>query len=226
MVYERQLGSPIDLNAALPPIGVLQPGNYDEAIRRRLGHIADKGPLQNAFEAGRAQKRQAAAYQAAMQNMSGGQGMFGAQGSDMPVAGGKWFSPIQGFKPTFEFGAHYKRGGQHMGIDFAAPAGTAVYSPFGGRIVSIGNEGGDWRSGKKGFGNAIRIRFNNGTYGILGHLNNFANGLKIGDVLRAGQFLGGVGSTGYSSGSHLHYEMRRSLYDPATAFNPSSWFGW
>jgi murein DD-endopeptidase MepM/ murein hydrolase activator NlpD len=218
MVYQRQMGEPIRLDAALPKLGpgTLQPGNYDEAIRRRLGTIDASGRDQTLFENQQASKRQQSAYQAALQ------GINSSQGQNIGP-GGKWLNPLgPNFRPEFEWGQYggaNNRHGTHKAYDFAAPTGTRVMSPFGATVVETGFQ-------KGGFGNNVRVRFDNGTYGIFGHLSAFAKGLKSGQRLTPGQILGYVGSTGRSTGSHLHFETRYSLYDPGTSFNPGSWFGW
>lgn len=212
MVYQRKLGEAIDLNAALPIIGKPQPYDYDEAIRRRWSGIDDLGNQQNQYVARKAQERQASAYQQAINaQLSGGPGT--------PQPGGKWISPINGYKPSFGYGA-YPSGGEHNAFDIAAPGGTPIWAPYGGTIVSSKYEGDD------SFGNALRIRFDNGTYGIMGHLSGFANGIKPGYKFDQGANLGYVGSTGNSTGNHLHFETRYDLYDEDTAFNSGSWFGW
>ena len=90
----------------------------------------------------------------------------------------------------------------HAGVDFAAPRGTPIYAAGDGRIVALGRKG--------NYGNYIRIR-HNGTYQTAyGHLNGYVRGLKRGSRVRQGQVIGYVGSTGRSTGPHLHYEIHRN----------------
>ena len=124
--------------------------------------------------------------------------------------GGKYLNPIQGYHPAGEWG-HYASGGPHLALDFAVPIGTTARAPMDGKIVSAG-----WESG--GFGLAIRIQNADGTYTILGHLSTLY-GVRPGDQIKAGMPLAGSGSTGNSTGPHLHVEFRKSLYDPGSAFN-------
>ena len=132
-------------------------------------------------------------------------------------------SPLPGFAVTFGFGEQYgstrAAGDYHKGIDFAAPQGTRVYMPEGARIVSAG-----WEN--SGFGFAIRYQAADGTFGILGHLASISGGLKAGTVVKAGVFAGRIGSTGDSSGYHLHWEKRRKLYDINTAYDFSDLVEW
>ena len=131
-------------------------------------------------------------------------------------------NPLPGFKITFGFGAAYgsrrTAGSHHRGVDFAAPEGTRVRAPEGGRIISAG-----WED--SGFGLAIRYQAADGTYGILGHLSELGN-LEPGMAFKAGTYLGRVGTTGDSSGDHLHWEKRRDLYTPSTAYDFTDSIAW
>ncbi|MBI5682215.1 MAG: M23 family metallopeptidase [Deltaproteobacteria bacterium] len=96
----------------------------------------------------------------------------------------------------------------HHGIDYSAPMGTPIVTTGGGRIEFIG-----WKSG---YGKVIVIKHNNTYKTMYGHLNSFAKGIKTGGVVKQGQVIGYVGSTGLSTGPHLHYEVRKS----GTFINP------
>lgn len=87
----------------------------------------------------------------------------------------------------------------HKGVDFAAPRGTPIYAAGDGKIERIGR----WSS----YGNYIRIRHNGRISTAYAHLNGFAKGLGRGDTVSQGQLIGYVGSTGRSTGPHLHYEV-------------------
>ena len=87
----------------------------------------------------------------------------------------------------------------HKGVDFAAPTGTPIYAAGDG-VVERANRYG-------GYGNYIRIR-HNGTYQTAyAHLNGFAKGIKAGARVRQGDVIGYVGTTGRSTGTHLHYDV-------------------
>jgi len=88
---------------------------------------------------------------------------------------------------------------KHNGIDYAATRGTEVYAAGAGKVVNM------YRS--KSYGNYIRIRHANGYSTAYAHLNNFASGIKVGSVVEQGQTIGAVGSTGFSTGNHLHFEL-------------------
>jgi len=87
----------------------------------------------------------------------------------------------------------------HRGIDFAAPTGTPVYAGGNGVIEFAGNNG--------SYGKYIRIRHNNEYKTAYAHLNGFNKGISKGVRVNQGQVIGFVGSTGRSTGPHLHYEI-------------------
>lgn len=87
----------------------------------------------------------------------------------------------------------------HTGVDWAAPTGTPIMAAGNGTIELAGRHGGN--------GNYVRLRHGNGYKTAYSHLKNFAPGIKKGAKVRQGQLLGYVGSTGLSTGPHLHYEV-------------------
>ena len=89
----------------------------------------------------------------------------------------------------------------HRGLDFAAPRGTPVVAAGDGVIERIGRYG--------AYGKYIRIRHNSTYKTAYAHLNSYARGMKTGKRVRQGQTIGYVGSTGRSTGPHLHYEVLR-----------------
>jgi murein DD-endopeptidase MepM/ murein hydrolase activator NlpD len=92
---------------------------------------------------------------------------------------------------------HYVRA--HTGVDWAAPMGTPIFASGNGAIDEIGVKG--------GYGKYIRLRHNNGYMTAYGHMTAFARGLDVGSKVRQGQVIGFVGSTGLSTGAHVHYEI-------------------
>ncbi|WP_122894230.1 peptidoglycan DD-metalloendopeptidase family protein [Arcobacter peruensis] len=89
-----------------------------------------------------------------------------------------------------------KRYRAHLGTDFAAPRGRKIYAAGDGRIEFKGRRG--------GYGNTIIIKHRNGYKTLYAHQNGFRKGLKRGANVKKGQHIGYVGSTGLSSGPHLH----------------------
>ena len=87
----------------------------------------------------------------------------------------------------------------HTGVDWAAPMGTPIFASGNGVVEKIGWEG--------GYGKYIRIRHANGYETAYGHMSAFARGIEAGKKVRQGQVIGFVGSTGLSTGAHVHYEI-------------------
>lgn len=129
----------------------------------------------------------------------------------------QYVNPVAGYKPEGAWGTYPESHGKHLALDFAVPVGTKVGAPMAGTVVSAG-----WEDG--GFGYAVRIRNIDGTYTILGHLSKID--VRPGMTVKPGQIVAASGSSGRSTGPHLHLEMRRSLYDPSTSFDFSKLFTW
>jgi len=112
-------------------------------------------------------------------------------------------TPIDGARLTSGFGMRkhptlgYNK--MHRGVDFGAPSGTPIYAAGDGTIESISDNG--------SYGNYIRIRHNSEYSTAYAHMKGFANGLNQGDRVRQGDIIGYVGTTGRSTGPHLHYEV-------------------
>jgi murein DD-endopeptidase MepM/ murein hydrolase activator NlpD len=90
---------------------------------------------------------------------------------------------------------------QHQGIDYIAPTGTPVACVADGRVITAG-----WCGG---YGRLVRVGHRDGYETRYGHLSGFARGIKPGTPVTQGQIIGYVGSTGLSTGPHLHYEVRK-----------------
>jgi len=112
-------------------------------------------------------------------------------------------TPINGARLSSSFGMrkHPIDGfnKMHRGTDFAAPKGTPIMASGNGIIKKAG-----WCGGG---GNCIRIRHNSTYETIYAHMSKFARGIKNGKRVKQGQTIGYVGSTGKSTGPHLHYEV-------------------
>lgn len=93
-----------------------------------------------------------------------------------------------------------KRRRLHGGVDYAAPRGTPILAAGNGRVEKAGRAG--------GYGNLIVIKHTNGYETRYAHQSRFAKGIAPGVRVRQGQVIGYVGSTGLSTGPHLHYEIR------------------
>jgi murein DD-endopeptidase MepM/ murein hydrolase activator NlpD len=87
----------------------------------------------------------------------------------------------------------------HTGVDWATPYGTPIFASGNGVVEKVGPEG--------GYGKYVRLKHNNGYETAYGHMSAFAKGLEPGKRVRQGQVIGFVGSTGQSTGPHVHYEI-------------------
>jgi murein DD-endopeptidase MepM/ murein hydrolase activator NlpD len=133
----------------------------------------------------------------------------GGSGACAPVTGGAVGTGVFIF-PT---GRHYLSGfdytpkTNHLGIDLAGDLGDPVYATDGGVIVYAG-------SNSYGYGNMVMIDHGTGFQSLYAHLSLIS--VSCGESVNQGQYLGAVGSTGRSSGPHLHFEVRTS----STVINP------
>ena len=128
-------------------------------------------------------------------------------------------TPLDGAKISSNFGMrkHPISGfnKMHKGIDFAAPIGTPIYAGGNGIVEYVGRNG--------GYGKYIRIRHNNEYKTAYAHLNSYKKGISKGVRVNQGEVIGYVGSTGRSTGPHLHYEIiyQNKQINPLTLKLPS-----
>ena len=103
----------------------------------------------------------------------------------------------------------------HKGLDFAAPSGTPIYAAGDGVIERIGRY--------STYGKYIRIRHKAGLKTVYAHMRGYKSGLRKGSRVKQGQTIGYVGSTGRSTGPHLHYEivLNNKSVNPATVKLPT-----
>ncbi|QIG47101.1 M23 family metallopeptidase [Nordella sp. HKS 07] len=113
-------------------------------------------------------------------------------------------TPVSGFKLTSGFGMRrhpllgYNK--MHTGIDFGAPYGTPIRAAGNGKIEVAGRFG--------AYGIAVKLKHNGKYETLYAHMSRLADGIRAGGNVRQGQVIGYVGSTGRSTGPHLHYEVR------------------
>ena len=113
-------------------------------------------------------------------------------------------TPINNAKVTSSFSTRRKHPvlgftRAHKGVDFRAATGTPIPAAGAGRVVKRGYN--------SGHGNFIRIRHNGSFETLYAHMSKFAKGVNVGTTVRQGQIVGYAGSTGLSTGPHLHYEI-------------------
>ena len=119
----------------------------------------------------------------------------GALERPLTASFGAYIWPTTGTVSSF-FGPRW--GVLHQGIDIVAPHGTPVYAADGGEVFFVGWFG--------GYGNIIKILHDNGHVTYYAHLSSMY--VLVGDLVYRGQHIGGVGTTGHSTGNHLHFEIR------------------
>ena len=88
----------------------------------------------------------------------------------------------------------------HKGVDYAAPRGTPIKATGDGKVLLAGRRG--------GYGNTVIIQHGNTYRTLYGHMQGFAKGVKTGGSVKQGQVIGYIGTTGLSTGPHLHYEFQ------------------
>lgn len=119
----------------------------------------------------------------------------------------EYYQPVDYTRISSTYGGRASPGGigstNHRGIDLAAPLGTGVFAPIGGEVLRAGVNG--------GYGNYVEIKGADGNTHLFGHLNSI--NVSKGDVIGAGGLLGTVGSTGTSTGNHLHYGVKNAAGD-------------
>ncbi len=113
-------------------------------------------------------------------------------------------SPVEFSRISSRFGKRKhpisKRWKVHKGVDYAASRGTPVRATADGKVVHAGNKG--------GYGKTVVLRHAGRFSTLYAHMNGYAKKIRSGARVKQGQIIGYVGSTGYSTGPHLHYEFR------------------
>ena len=117
----------------------------------------------------------------------------------VPVYKGEYRWPLEAGAVTSEFGQRW--GGAHEGIDIAADLGVPVYTTAPGEVVYAGDKLG-------GYGNVIMVRHDQKTTSIYGH--NRLLRVRTGEKVHADQVIASLGSTGRSTGPHVHFELREN----------------
>jgi murein DD-endopeptidase MepM/ murein hydrolase activator NlpD len=123
-------------------------------------------------------------------------------------------TPIDGARLTSGFGKRkhpvlgYTK--MHRGVDFGARTGTPIMAAGNGVVEFAARNG--------GYGNYVRIRHNNSYKTAYAHMSKYGKGIRKGTQVKQGQIIGYVGTTGRSTGPHLHYEVHKN----GTQINPLS----
>ncbi|MDO9223274.1 MAG: M23 family metallopeptidase [Caulobacter sp.] len=126
-------------------------------------------------------------------------------------------SPLTGFAVNSPFGLRkmpWEEGGRlHEGVDIAAPVGTPIRVTLAGTVVRTGVDG--------GYGRFVEVAHGDGLTSLYAHLGRTARGLKAGMVIPVGYVVAYVGSSGRSTGAHLHFEIR----EDGRPLNPTVFMG-
>ena len=116
-----------------------------------------------------------------------------------------WLKPLTKYTLSSPFGMRYhpvlKKDKMHNGVDMAAPANTPIYAARGGQVITAAYQ-------KNGAGNYVQIDHGDGFRSIYMHMTRYI--VKVGDYVAPGQVIGYVGSTGMSTGNHLHFGISKN----------------
>ena len=173
--------------------------NIDEQLDKAVAFSAERAAAAQA-EAEEAAAAAAAAAQAAAAPAAPAQAAQTASGAVV--------SPAQG---TFTSGYGMRWGTLHAGIDIANAIGTPILAIMDGTVIDSGPA--------SGYGQWIRIQHSDGSVSVYGHMSTLA--VSVGQSVTAGQQIAGMGSEGFSTGSHLHFEIHPSGNG---AVDPVGWF--
>src|SRR5213596_1468112 len=178
----------------------LRPGDRVEVVIERLNSPAGEKRLGRILAA-RVEVAGSPSFAFAFENPNGANVFYDDKGRSLRRAFLR--APLRFSHISSRFGGRFhpilKRWRTHEGTDYAAAYGTPVRATADGIVTQAGRNG--------GYGNLIEIRHANGIRTRYGHLSRFATGVHVGQRVSQEQTIGYVGSTGLSTGPHLHYEF-------------------
>ncbi len=169
---------------------------YEEKVIE--GRVIDNGSILAARFTNRGKTYTAVRYT----NKQGSSNYYNAQGISMRKAFIR--TPVDFARISSRFSAGRRHPilntiRAHKGVDYAAPRGTPIKAAGNGRVLLAGRKG--------GYGNTIIIQHGNSYRTLYGHMQGFAKGVRNGSNVKQGQVIGYIGTTGLSTGPHLHYEF-------------------
>lgn len=127
---------------------------------------------------------------------------------------GKWQFPYKGdYTITSQFGVARGSGTKHKGVDLVGKSNKHIYPVYVGKVITKRYDG-------DGYGNYVVIEHGNGYWSLYAHLKTVY--VNVGQTVNADTILGVEGSTGRSTGSHLHLEIRKSNNSSSSAIDPIS----
>jgi len=191
----------------------IQPGDrievlYEEKVDAKSGKVIEAGAVHYAALHTRSKALRVYRHE----TNDGFSHLFNGQGRSVRKA--LMLTPIEGARISSGYGMRkhpilgYNK--MHRGLDFAAPKGTPIMAAGDGIVEFAGPNG--------GYGNYVRIRHPNLYQTVYGHLSDYARDISRGVRVKQGEIIGYVGSTGRSTGPHLHFEIRRD----GEPINPTS----
>ena len=177
----------------LPPGGASPPSRYDahDAIHAAAFYLCDSGARDGDLRAAIFGYNHADWY---VEKVLAQAERYRAAGSTSPASAGGWVVPVAG-RCSSGFGP--RDGDFHQGQDLAAPIGTPIVAAAAGTVLDAGPA--------SGYGLWVRVQHPGGTVTTYGH--NHTNHVAPGQLVRAGQPIGEVGSRGQSTGPHLHFQI-------------------
>ena len=131
-----------------------------------------------------------------------------AEAQAAKIALNQWVLPVDDYHLTAEFGDWGLWAGYHTGLDFSADYGAPIKAMANGEITEVGYDG--------SYGNKVVITLDDGTELWFCHMSEYA--VSSGEVVRAGEVIGYVGTTGNTTGAHLHVEVRPGAGDPVDPY--------
>ena len=211
---EEQIGEATDLLNELDMIITKSTTEIEEleASRQRLDELLEvkKAQLEEQRRLEEEARQAAAAAAAAAAENSGDGVSYGTvtgSGSFAWPCGCTYITSVVGYR-YHPISGEWK---YHSGMDIGCQMGDSVWASDSGTVSLAGWNG--------GYGNCIMINHNNGYYTLYGHLSSI--GVSVGQAVSQGEYIGAVGSTGASTGPHLHFEIRNG----GGAIDFNGWFG-
>ncbi|QGU05932.1 M23 family metallopeptidase [Corynebacterium comes] len=177
--------------------------NLDEQLNKSIELAAERAAAEAEAIAAEAEAIAAAEAEAAAAEAAAAEAELAAQAPSASVV-----KPTEG---TFTSGFGMRWGSLHAGLDIANVVGTPILAAMGGTVIDSGPA--------SGFGQWIRIQHDDGSIAVYGHMETLD--VSVGEQVTAGQKIAGMGNRGFSTGSHLHFE----LYPTGSgAVDPAPWF--
>ena len=205
-----QVTDEVDTSAAIATATVDRTEAQTAQVLRDREVVVSRDSRRDALEAKADEKLvEAAEAQAEQRNAALKQFRDAAEKQAAKIKMNQWVAPLSSYDISATFGASSGLWAYtHTGLDFAAPSGTSIKAVAGGVVTETGYDG--------SYGNKTVVTLDDGTEIWYCHQTSWL--VSVGDVVRGGEAIGTVGSTGNSTGPHLHLEVRPGGGDPVDPF--------